>query len=497
MPDLQPNGTPVRAGRSTLRTPGLAGSATAHAPGSPGMRSAEQATGALEEALATEHLQPFETIEIASAREAPTGAAVTRSAAYGQPAMELSVPDPGPDWGQVVLAVDEAGVATWHLARDAEGAVDVTRGGASRTYLIPRRVVPPAHAAETRGVIGVAGRKVLKVLVFPLLDPVAERVGEQLASRWEQSQRPYRMRTFTPDDYRSAEAPLLDDGDWARLAGGPALLLVHGTFSRAHSGFGGMPRDFVEWLHHRYQGRVFAFDHHTLSASPQQNINWLLQQIPADVALDLDIICHSRGGLVSRLLTEQADALGAGRLRVRRTVFLATPNAGTVLADPEHFGDLVDTVTNVLNFFPDNGVSDVLGAVITVVKQLAVGALGGLDGLGSMRPEGAFLETLNAAPSSSTEYFAIAADFEPPPGSGFTTYAKNLVHDLIFGTANDMVVPTAGVWNVEHSANFPITERHVFHGDDGVAHSGLARHPVAIERIRSWLEAEPAGRRLG
>jgi hypothetical protein len=497
MPDLQPNGTPVRAGRSTLRTPGLAGSVTAHAPGSPGMRSAERATGELEEALAAQHLQTFETIEIIGAREAPTGAAVTRSAAYGQPAMELSVPDPGPDWGQVVLAVDEAGVATWHLARDASGAVDTTRGSGDRTYLIPRRVVPPAHDADTRGLIGFAGRKVLKVLVFPLLDPVAEQVGEQLALRWERSQRPYRLRAFTPDDYQGADTTLIADGDWARLAGGPALLLVHGTFSRAHSAFGDMPPDFVEWLHHRYQGRVFAFDHHTLSASPQQNIEWLLEAIPADLALDLDIICHSRGGLVSRLLTERPDALNAQRLRVRRSVFLAAPNAGTVLADPEHFGDLVDTVTNVLNCFPDNGATDILGAVITVVKQLAVGALGGLDGLGSMQPGGPFLAELNATPITDTEYFAIAADFEPPPGSGFAAYAKNLVHDLIFGTANDLVVPTDGVWDVENSANFPITERHVFHSEHGVAHSSITRHPMAVEQIRTWLEPEFVASRNG
>ena len=58
-----------------------------------------------------------------------------------------------------------------------------------------------------------------------------------------------------------------------------------------------------------------------------------------------------------------------------RVVFVAGPNAGTILADADHLGDLVDRYTNLLAFFPDNEVTDVLEGVITVVKQLAVGAV--------------------------------------------------------------------------------------------------------------------------
>src|SRR5690606_10432499 len=172
MPDLQPNGNPVRLGRTTLRTPGLAGVATSHTPNSAGMRSAELATADLEAALASESMKTMETIEIAGTREAPAGAAGTRSTSHGEPAIELTVPDPGASWGQVVLAVDESGVATWSFARDARGDLDVTRGGETRTYLIPRRVAPALGPAETRGLIGAAGKKLLKVLVFPLVDPV-------------------------------------------------------------------------------------------------------------------------------------------------------------------------------------------------------------------------------------------------------------------------------------------------------------------------------------
>src|SRR5690606_33027696 len=120
-------------------------------------------------------------------------------------------------------------------------------------------------------------------------------------------------------------------------------------------------------------------------------------------------------------------------------------------------------------------------------KQLAVGAVSGLEGLSSMRPEGEFLAALNASPKAAGKYYALAADFEPRQGAGLRTYARNVMRDLIFGADNDLVVPTASAWEVEGSANFPIADRHVFTEADAVTHSGLTRHPVALEHLRNWL----------
>ncbi len=492
MPDLQPNGTPVRLGRTTLRTPGLAGRAVAHPAGSPGLRSAERATPELERALESAGLQTLETIEIANTREAPGGGTGTRSTARGEPAIELTVPDPGNTWGQVVLATDESGVATWRFARDVAGNVDVTRGATTRTYLIPRRVAPPAAPGETRGLIGAAGTKLLKVLVFPLLDPLAGEVSDYFASRWEAKYRPHRLRTFEPATYRSADGAAITGEDWGRLSSGRSLLFIHGTFSSSHGGFGGLPADFVTWAHQRYEGRVFSLDHPTISVDPRENVEWLIGQMPSDARLDLDIVTHSRGGLVARVLSEGMPdlRLGASGVKVRKVVFLATPNGGTLLADAEHHGDLVDTYTNLLNFFPDSGVAEVLQAVITVVKQIAVGAFQGLDGLVSMTPGGTFLRALNAATTTDARYYALAANFEPPEGSGLKLFAKDVLFDRLFGRENDLVVPTSGVWQVEGSANFPIVERHVFESNAGVAHSDFARNPEALTHLRAWLDED-------
>jgi pimeloyl-ACP methyl ester carboxylesterase len=333
------------------------------------------------------------------------------------------------------------------------------------------------------------GKKLLKVLVFPIVDPLVGRAADYLATRWERGRRPYRMRSFAPDDYRSSEAAEVGGEGWTRLAGGRALVFVHGTFSRAHSAFGAMPPSFVAELHRRYDGRVFAFDHFTMSDDPRRNAELFVEAIPDGTELDLDIVCHSRGGLVARVLAERAAELplGARRLRVAGVVFVAVPNAGTILADAEHLGDLVDRYTNLLHFFPDNGVTDVLEAVITVVKQLAVGAVGGLEGLQAMRPGNPFLrDRLNRGSRGEVRYRAIASDYEPSD-PGLLAWAKDGLMDRIFGRAqNDLVVPTLGVYDDNGSGCFPIQEPLVL-VDAGIPHNGFFASGAARDQLLEWL----------
>ena len=265
--------------------------------------------------------------------------------------------------------------------------------------------------------------------------------------------------------------------------------MIHGTFSRAHTAFGALPKEFVEMLHREYSGRVFAFDHFTLSHDPRQNVDWLLDQLPDGCALNLDIICHSRGGLVTRILSEKQGelALGSRTLQVGRVVFAGSPNAGTILADADHVGDFIDSYTNLLNFVPDNGVSDILAGIITVAKQLAVGAVKGLPGLQSMRPGGELGKRLNAGPrAGETRYFALASNFTPVE-PGLKELAADRLLDKIFKVPNDLVVPTEGVFSENGSGFFPIEQRFVFQGSDGVGHTGYFGSRGAREKIAEWL----------
>jgi pimeloyl-ACP methyl ester carboxylesterase len=490
---LKSNGNPVQVGSVTLQTPGLEGVATSHRPGSAEMRSAEEMTAALEQALSRQNVRSQETIEIASAREVPLAGEATRATQFGEPAIVAQVPDPGDQFGQFVLYVDESGVITWNFAQKPAGAVDASRGLGKRTYVIPRAVAPTSGKAETRGLIGSVGRKLLKVLVFPLIDPVLGKVGDFFAQRWEQKNRKYRIRSFTPSDFRSGDVPSWDPSQWAGLGKGRSLLFVHGTFSTTDSAFFQLPAEFITTLVDKYQGRVFAFDHFTLSDLPTRNVDWFLKQIPDGTTLDVDIICHSRGGLVSRVLAERSSSITGSPVQVKRIVFVGTPNAGTILTDARFMGGFLDSYTNilnhVLNLLPETGIVDVIEMIIAVAKQLSVDTLAGLEGLEAMLPGGEFLKALNVtATKGDKKYFAIASNFEPLENSGLRMYAAGRLTKQIFKTQNDLVVPTAGVYDSNGSDLFPIHDTHLFGPSDGVDHCSYFGNQTARDKIKAWLD---------
>ena len=65
--------------------------------------------------MARNNVELQEAIEIEGANEVPVGAYDLRTK-YDEPAIALDAPERGDGWGQFVLAVDEAGVATWNFA---------------------------------------------------------------------------------------------------------------------------------------------------------------------------------------------------------------------------------------------------------------------------------------------------------------------------------------------------------------------------------------------
>jgi hypothetical protein len=239
---------------------------------------------------------------------------------------------------------------------------------------------------------------------------------------------------------------------------------------------------------------VLAFNHFSLSHSPRRNIEWLLAHVPAG-AFEFDIVCHSRGGLVARTLAEHPAVfeLNAARIKVPRLVCVGVPNAGTLLAHPDHMVKLLDRVTTSLNLFPSGPVTETLEAIITAVKVIGHGALGGLDGLASMNPSGKFLSELNQGPASDTVYHAIAADYEPTDEGLKALIAGKVadaVADRVFGNdANDLVVPLTGAFGANGCAAFPIPDERVVQlpPTAGVMHTQLFGHPQTGKKLLEWL----------
>jgi hypothetical protein len=364
-----------------------------------------------------------------------------------------------------------------------DGAPPVAR------FTVPMGAPAPAAEPGERGLVSIAFKKVFRVVSAALFDPLVEAAGENVARWAERSRRP-RLRRFTPDDYTSADAPTVEPPELTDLAGGPVLLLLHGTNLQSHSAFGRLPKWFVEQLWAGYGGRVLAYDHPTLSRSPAENARWLTDRVPTDRPLTVDVLAHGRGGLVARELAERPPATG---VQVRSISFVGTPNAGTPLCEPAHLVSYVDLLTNALSLVPDNGVTDALDGIVSVLSHVARKAFEGIPGTIAMDPTGEYLRELNAAgaPPDGCTYRAIAAEYEPDADAGWKRKIRDAVIDRVFrGEANDLVVPTESVWGGEL---VPAGARVRRDGDALVDHESYWDDRTTLDTLRAWLVTpEPA-----
>jgi triacylglycerol esterase/lipase EstA (alpha/beta hydrolase family) len=133
------------------------------------------------------------------------------------------------------------------------------------------------------------------------------------------------------------------------------LLLVHGTFSSTIAAFAPMglvpgAEGFLPTVLSTYDA-VIGYDHRTLSVDPRQNAVDLLTELRRHhpgTDLTIDIITHSRGGLVTRSFVEAVLPQSNWPAVVDNIVFVASTNGGTHLADPARWHDLIDLYTNLV-----------------------------------------------------------------------------------------------------------------------------------------------------
>ena len=390
------------------------------------------------------------------------------------PRLELEVDAPvRADEGQLILEVDATGHLRWHLPIGPLAGGGRRGAGAQRFDIPVDQFATASSGSSDRGLIGYGVGKVLHLIRFPV-ERAAGWVAEKAVGWWEERNRPYRLHLANPDGTVGADA---DPGTLAALGDGPFLLFLHGCFSTGAS-FGGLHRDrFPRW-HEQYGGRLLVFDHPTVATPPDANARWLLDRLPSGRRTALDVVTHSRGGLVGRHL------LASDRVDVRRLVQVAAPNAGTVLARKERIGDLLDTFTNTLSLVPDSFGAPALQGMLEVVKQVALGALSGLDGLAAMDPDDEGLKALNAGAKSSGSVHAITTDYQPPDSAALAAKALNAIVDALFGGANDLVVPTEGMARADR---FVIDDPYVVAGGDGISHCEYFSHLGVRDEITRCL----------
>src|SRR5687768_11364995 len=229
-----------------------------------------------------------------------------------------------------------------------------------------------------------------------------------------------------------------------------SLLFLHGTFSNAASAYRHLAEsDFFDRVKSVYADRMFAFDHFSLSRTPEQNARMLLDALPEQTTT-FDVVTHSRGGLVLRTLVERSKQFGdlGRRFKPGRVVLVASPNEGTPLATPKRFDDTIGWIANLLEIFPDNPFTSGAAFVANGLVWLANHASGDIPGLRSMDADGDLIAAIQGPPGPPADaYSALVANYQPT--GAVLQRLLDVGADQFFGTANDLVVPSEGGWRID------------------------------------------------
>jgi len=169
---------------------------------------------------------------------------------------------------------------------------------------------------------------------------------------------------------------------------GRVLLLVHGTFSES--------KMFSDELAATADGRqlmsdwqrqydtILAFNHPTLSVGAWSNAIDLSRALQR-VAAPIDVVSHSRGGLVVSWL------LRLGPVPVKRVVCVGTPLVGTSLATPDRLRAALDMLANYADVIAQ------VGKATATVFPFAAGVAGLAKILGKGLRLGSGLPIIDAA----------------------------------------------------------------------------------------------------
>lgn len=305
------------------------------------------------------------------------------------------------------------------------------------------------------------------------------------------------------------------------------FLFVHGTFSStvgAFGIFGGTPwgKSFLDSALKTYDA-VIGFNHATLSEDPLQNAQQLLdafQDTSWVIPPQLDVIAHSRGGLVIRCLIEKLLPQTDFQATFNKVIFVACTNGGTLLAEPANWESLVNLYTNLAAgacrviglISPQSKIvtlvlDDVIQSIGSFIKFCADSAITDrlIPGLSAMEPDGEFIKDINLSQTNqptieNSYYCAITSVFKPrltgehephELPKRFLSLLRGKFIGQLMKEANDLVVDTESMSTIDLQIGNFIKERYDFEENPQVYHTNYFTRPEVANALVRWLRLAP------
>lgn len=402
--------------------------------------------------------------------------------------VEIEYMDGGREWMRVDTLRSRLGAAG-------------TRGAAPATLIMPAQM-PIGAPTTTRGApdLWIKTIKLLNLVSSGQVDAAVNQIVQQIEAKLTPGPGLYQLQL--DGSYGAAQ---LVTGELA-ASKRPYLILIHGTFSSIGAAYAALFQS-SEWrqLYETYAGRVYGFNHRTLSESPVENALALLEHLPRDAHLHL--VSHSRGGLVGELLClneikeehlvyfhkakrdaeierlrQLSTLLVQKHLLIDRFVRVACPAAGTLLAS-RRLDRYLSVMLNLAELTLGGGAA-FLGFmkanILTLIQKRAEPQQ--LPGLEAQVPEAPLVALLNrAGVQCNADLAVIAGDCQI--SSDIVQSLKVLAGDAFYWEEHDLVVNTkAMARGVERKAGYQW-----FTTGASVAHSNYFANEDSRRRVYRWL----------
>lgn len=407
-------------------------------------------------------------------------------------------------------------------ARDAQAVPLRLVNGVLRWELDELDVFPtlPGRRAARRGPEARAAEQEGEIVVYSKFGDLPPNEFSKLLSGVDDYLTPQATRGLRTVDVTAAGAVLKDQT--APPQRGKVLLLIHGTFSHSLNMVNGFSSPagtrFLKDAANKYDA-ILAYGHPTLSESPMINALALSEEFNSSTAA-VDVITHSRGGVVGRWWAELFDER---RERTRRMVYVGSPLAGTSLASPARLKAAADLFVNYALGLLDLGLKGgralapmfeplwaVSQTLMRIVKGLVsatihlpildagVALVPGLNGQSAVGNNSELLALRRRSAGLQlrpTESFFVRSNFESEKvGWRFWRAFRDLkrrsaefVVDRVFPSDNDLVVDTESMINLFENSRIPKRRLLDFGTSNQVHHLNYFEFEETHRNLRRWL----------